>query len=141
MQKIETTIFTEPVAKGRPKLTARNGKAFAYTPAKTRNSEAEIRCLIREEAMKCGQFEPGVPLHLEAVFYIEKPKSKPKKVTQPTTRPDITNYLKTLEDALNGYVYPDDSQITKITASKRYAKPGTNPRIEIRITEYIGDLD
>ena len=134
MQKIETTIFTEPVAKARARVAVRNGHAIAYTPAKTRNSEAEIRCLIREEAMKCGQFDAGVPLHLEAVFYIEKPKSKPKKVTQPTTRPDTDNYLKLLLDALNGYVVPDDSQIVSIHARKAYGSPAC---IELKIREEL----
>lgn len=123
MKTMECTIFTTPTAKGRPRLSARNGRAFAYTPAKTRNSEAEIRCLIREEVMKQGTFDKGVPLHLKAIFYIEKPKSKSKKVTSPVTRPDLDNYIKLLLDAINGYIVPDDSQIVSMTTSKAYGTP------------------
>lgn len=128
---LEATIYTQPVAKARARVAVRNGHAIAYTPAKTKNSETEIRCLIREHT-RGSIFGKGVPLALEAIFYIEKPASKPKRVKYPTTRPDIDNFLKTLLDALNGYVIPDDSQIVQITASKAY---GTPARIYLKISE------
>lgn len=132
--EIETTIFTQPVAKGRPRMAVVAGHATAYTPKKTRISETEIKILIRQEVMKLGSFRPGVPLYLQAIFFIEKPKSKPKKITIPVTRPDLDNYTKTLMDALNGYVIPDDSQVVTMNISKRYKSPAC---IYLRIREEL----
>jgi Holliday junction resolvase RusA-like endonuclease len=134
LKKIEITIFVEPCAKGRPRFRVIGGHASAYTPTKTRNAEAKIQCSIREHVMKLGTFDARVPLYLAATFYIEKPKSKPKKITSPITRPDLDNYIKTLLDALNKYVIPDDSQIVKMNIEKRYGSP---PCIELLIREEI----
>ncbi len=131
-KQIETTIYVEPVAKGRPRMAVVRGHVIAYTPTKTRNAEAEIQIAIRNDIMKFDKFEPGMPLYLSAIFYIEKPKSKARKVTMPVTRPDIDNYVKTLCDGLNKYVVPDDSQIVTMLVKKRYGSP---PRIELKIRE------
>ena len=133
MKRIECVIMVEPVAKGRPRLGMAGGHAIAYTPKKTRTAEADIKAAIRQQAMSFNYcFDPKVPISMSATFYIEKPKSKPKKVAMPVSRPDIDNYAKTLMDACNQYVYPDDSQLTTVHFRKRY---GTPPRIELVIQE------
>lgn len=132
MKRIECCIMVVPTAKGRPKLTTFGGHPRAYTPAKTRTAEADIKAAIREQVMAFGTFGEKIPLSMSATFYIEKPKSKSKKVLMPVTRPDIDNFGKTLCDALNKYVYPDDSQLTSVHFRKRY---GTPPRIELSIEE------
>lgn len=49
----------------------------------------------------------------------------------PTSRPDGDNYLKVVQDALNGVCYADDSQVIDARVIKRYSeRPGL--RIEIR---------
>lgn len=135
----KATILIEPVAKGRPRLTVVNGHGRAYTPAKTRTAEQEIQWLIREQVIGAAglrsEFPQLIPLRLKATFYRRRPLHLPKRITMPITRPDLTNYLKLLEDAINHYVIADDSQITAIYAKKRFAETGTPPRIEIEITE------
>ena len=132
---IQLTIMTEPVAKGRPRVTTINGHAVAYTPRKTKNAEQMIQALIRTEILKFERFPAGMPLKLEAIFYREKPKSASKKVTMPVQRPDTDNYFKLLTDSCNGYLYADDAQITTVHMSKRFCQPGTSPRIELTISE------
>jgi len=46
------------------------------------------------------------------------------------SRPDLSNYVKFLEDALNGVVWMDDAQIVKLVALKDYSD---NPRVELTI--------
>ncbi len=135
MKTIELVIYTPPVAKGRPKFSTVNGHAQAYTPARTRNAEAEIQALIRQEVMAQGSFEAGVPLKLIATFYRQRPKSCPKRVTMPVTKPDVENYGKLLLDALNAFAFADDAQVTTCYLKKRFCKPGQVPRIELMITE------
>lgn len=135
MNKIETTIYVSPTAKGRPQATNFGGHARLYTPAKTRKSEAEIVASIRKELQSnFNAFDKGVPLHLSATFFIPKPDSASKKVVHPIKRPDLDNYCKTLLDSLNQYIFPDDSQIVSMRLRKAFGSP---PRIELLIREEL----
>ena len=133
---IQTTIYVEPTAKGRPRVTIIGGHAHAYTPAKTRNAEAMIQAMIRNQMLnmeKTETFGPGVPLRLEATFYRDRPKHLPKRVTMPISRPDVENYAKTLLDALNKFVFPDDSQICTLLVRKRFVEAGGVTKIELKL--------
>jgi len=63
-------------------------------------------------------------------FYLLKPKSTPKKVTAPITRPDLEQYEKPVLDALTGVFYRDDAQVVFKQTSKAYCTT-TQPRVEI----------
>ena len=130
MNKIETIIYVEPTPKARPRSTIIDGMIRTYTPKKTRNAEAMILAMIRSQVMDIGAFDEGVPLRLEATFYRERPNHLPKRVTMPVARPDYDNYAKLLTDALEKFVYNNDSQITTALVRKRFGSP---PRIELQI--------
>ena len=134
MKRIEVTIFVVPTPWGRSGMTVIGGHAAAYKPKKTRNSEDMIAYAIRQQVMASGTFDVGVPLALSATFFLEKPKSNPKKMTKPVKRPDLDNYGKLLLDALNKYIWPDDSQIVDLHIKKEF---GTPPRIELKIWEVL----
>ena len=127
---MKATIYVEPHAKGRPKVSAFGGHAQVYTPKKTRMAEADIKAAIRTEIAKAERFGTGEPLVLWVTFYVVRPKSAPERVKYPTTRPDVDNYLKTLLDALDKFAFPDDAQIVNVHAKKAFAEVGTPPRIE-----------
>ncbi len=136
MKEFETTIFMKPVAKGRAKVGKIAGHATMYTPKKTVNAEAQVIAAIRQEIGPVGlMFDAGVPLYLGAIFYMERPKSAKKSVTMPTTRPDADNLGKMLMDALNGFLFRDDAQLTSVLFRKRYCLPGQVPRIEFKLRE------
>lgn len=127
--KIEKIIMVEPVAKARARaMISKGGKRYSYTPSKTTHSES----LIREAVIGSEYFEAGIPLKLEVTFYRIKPKSTPKRVELPATKPDIDNYFKLLTDALEKFVYANDSQITTALIKKRFGSP---PRIELKLEE------
>ena len=127
--KIETVILVEPVGKARARTIRRGGKVISYTPTKTAHAEN----LIRDRVMELRQFfERGVPIKLQATFYRLRPKSLPKRVTLPVARPDWDNYGKLLTDALEKFVYADDSQITTAVIRKRFGSP---PRIVLKMEE------
>ena len=125
--KIETTIYVEPVAKERPRVAFKGGKRFVYTPTKTVHAEN----LIRQALLDKGFFDEGIPLRLEAIFYRQRPKTLPKKVTLPVKAPDLDNYAKTLKDALEKFVFYNDAQIVDLYVRKRFGSP---PRIELKIS-------
>lgn len=134
MKVIETTIFVCPTPKGRARSRVVGKHVMTYTPSKTRKAEDMIAAMIRSQIMQSGRFEAGVALRLSATFYIDKPKSTSKKVLMPVKRPDLDNYGKLLSDALNKFVWPDDSQIVTLNLRKRFGSP---PRIDIRISEEV----
>ncbi|MFH0712377.1 MAG: RusA family crossover junction endodeoxyribonuclease [Candidatus Jorgensenbacteria bacterium] len=143
---INLIIMVEPVAKGRARATVIGGHVREYTPAKTRNAEAEIRISIRSHILHAVQFDQTagpyfpakMPLRLEALFVIPRPPSAPKKRQFPITRPDAENYVKLLQDALNRFLYADDSQITTLLVKKRY---GLMPAIHLMVCEDLGDRE
>jgi Holliday junction resolvase RusA-like endonuclease len=140
---IALIIPVEPMAKGRPRVT-RTGQV--YTPAKTENAEAEARIAIRSHvlhsvkpfALEKPMFGDGVPISLDLIFVIPRPKSAPKKRQFPITRPDVDNYVKLIFDALNKFVWVDDSQVTTLVVKKRY---GLMPAIHLIIHEEYGDAE
>jgi len=73
---------------------------------------------------------------LVVLYWVLKPQSKRRKSSNPypfpTTKPDISNCVKLIEDALNELVWKDDSQICSLRAYKRYTEDD-QPRAEIYI--------
>jgi len=128
---ITLTIYTEPVAKARARTVVNNGKVHSFTPAKTAIAEDVIRYEIVQH-YQAPPYPAKKPLALTVVFVCAKPVSKPKKTIYPVCKPDTDNYIKTLLDAGNHYLWHDDSQIVSITASKIY---GDRPRIYLTLTE------
>jgi len=132
-EEVKLTVFGEPVAKARPRVT-RQG---VFTPTKTHNAENTIALLYKSKYGGRG-FGKGIPLYIKTTFYMQIAKSEPKKTRlekimgrmRPTKVPDIENLAKTVYDALNQVAYYDDSQIVDAEMSKVWSE---NPRIEILI--------
>jgi Holliday junction resolvase RusA-like endonuclease len=72
-------------------------------------------------------------------FYRSIPKSTPKNkkilmeagILLPSKKPDLDNYIKLVQDALNKVLYVDDSQIVLLNSEKFYS---SKPRVEITLT-------
>ena len=121
-------VETIPIAKGRPRYAKRGNFVQTYTPTKTR----EYENLIRENAIKAmGSSKPlETPLKALLLFCMPIPKSTPKNALEAhlngsirhVKKPDLDNLAKSVLDAMNTVVFLDDSQITKLTISKKYSK-------------------
>ena len=129
----EATILTEPAGKGRPRAAVRDGKAVIYTPTPTVEAEMRIRTAVNKTRIF---YSAGTPLEMELDFYLRRPKSVKRK--WPTVKPDVSNCVKLAEDALEGFLFDNDSQVVSLRAAKHYAAQGELPRIEIRVRE-IGE--
>lgn len=133
---LSITIPGPPVAKGRPKLSARGGFARAYTPAKTRHYEDRIRCEASDAMGDRAPLDEAVSVVVTA--YVAPPKSLSKAnrasaldgSLKPVTRPDLDNYAKAALDGLNAIVFRDDSLVTDLIVRKRFSE---RPRLTITI--------
>ena len=119
-------VDANPVGKQRARYVKRGNFVQTYTPDKTRNYETLIKAAAIE-AM--GASEPlETPINLYLYIRAPIPKSLSKKrleaclngLEKPIKKPDASNVLKSVEDAMNGVVYKDDSQIINIHVTKVY---------------------
>lgn len=116
-----------PVAKGRARSFIRAGHVAHYTPEST----ARYENLVKLEAKRAmGSWEPmqgAVELVLRLYMPIPASWSKKKRqdaiegTLRPTTKPDCSNVLKAMEDAMNGVVFADDKQIVELKITKVYS--------------------
>lgn len=100
-----------------------------YLPEKTRDFQNGVRQMARDymEANNIPEFPKKIPLELTAIFYLDRPASAKKRLA-PIVRPDLSNYLKSIEDGLqraakddkDPALIEDDSSVCRIVCEKRY---------------------
>ncbi len=120
---VSFTVYIAPVAKARPRVSMRNGRAFAYTPKKSADYESAI-------AAHCPNSPLQGPIALDLQFGIPIPASWSKRkksdamagLIGPISRPDIDNYVKAVMDAVNGLAYHDDAQVVSLFAKLIYSE-------------------
>lgn len=99
-----------------------------------------------EWAVVVGQigrtFAPAKPLEgpvsMILRFWMPKPKSAPKRVVLPLTRPDLDNLIHKLSDQFNGVLWADDAQLVDWIQRKRYVDDngrGEPPGLEVTVVE------
>lgn len=136
---VKFEVLGTPVGKSRPRFSTVNGKAVAYTPAKTANYETLVRLSYQQKYSGC-MFDKDKPLRavIRAFFPIPKSTSKKKREQMRdlrilhTKKPDADNIIKAILDALNGVAYYDDSQVAEVLISKVYAE---QPKVMIELYE------
>lgn len=134
--KVMMKIYGEPVAKGRPRFT-RQGRA--YTPAKTKGYEDEIKSIALGAMAGREPLETPVAAYVYITYAIPESYSKKRKADclEGRERPkknDIDNVCKAILDACNGIVYLDDKQVCDLHATKRF---GDVPMVEVLFREEL----
>ena len=141
MNTLHIEIPGEPIGQGRPRFSTVCGHAVAYDAPKSRNYKAYVK-LIATEAIKKQEWKVyELPICLRIYAFFSVPKSKSKKFKEaalkgilfPTKKPDCSNIVKGIEDALNGLAYKDDAYICDLQVKKYYSDV---PRVEVEV-DYI----
>lgn len=127
-------ILGQPKGKGRPRM-ARNGHVF--TPKDTVMYENLVKTMYT--AQVGNKFlEGAIKAEIIGYFAIPKSTSKKKKAEmldgkiEYTHKIDCDNLAKVILDSLNHIAYHDDSQVTQLYVSKRYAE---EPKVVVTLTE------
>lgn len=88
------------------------------------------KSLVALTASQAGCVPLDGPLCMTLVFWMPRPKGhfrkdgtlRPAAPKYPTVKPDTTKLIRSLEDALTGICWRDDTQIITQIASKFYSK-------------------
>lgn len=134
---ISFTVMGTPIGKARARTVMQNGFSHSYTPRKTVEFEQAVAQTYKN-VCRGAQMPENAPLKMRAICYMPIPKSTPKRLRElmaservyHTKKPDASNILKSIEDAIVGMAYKDDSQIADTRAIKYYSE---NPRVEVSI--------
>ena len=134
----EMTIHTQPIPKGRPRLTRYGAK----TPKRTRVFEALVRAHARRAwgrallAGACG-------IRVDAFWARPKRPTKghPCRDGPAEAFPlalggrygDADNVLKAVCDSLNGAVWVDDAQVHHCECRRWWAAEGDGPSVVVRV--------
>ena len=145
MTTIKFVILGNPVPKGRARSTKRG---ITYTPEKTRKYEDYVRSVVAPYAPK--ELLTGA-LEMELHFFLQRPKSLPKKTIRHVKRPDWDNIGKAISDSLEprkrptkkqnpfeGAIYENDAQLVSVWVTKEYSR---NPRVEVIISDDVEVAD
>ncbi len=126
-------VITFKDARGRLKVRMKS-----ITPTKTKLWEKSIALQALSAVRGVRPLLAG-PIRLSFIFHLPMPGYVKKLVAKgerpmPAVKPDLSNYIKAVEDAIEGIYYENDSQITDYgKCLKRYSD---DPRVEVWIEEF-----
>jgi len=135
---LEFFIPGKPVPKARARTVRVNGRTMSFTPEASANYELYVKW--QAAAAMAGVKPSDKPCRLHLIVGLPIPQSWSKKRQEqaiigevmPTSKPDLSNILKSIEDACNGVAYVDDSQLCEVVMRKCYA---ITPGVRVRISE------
>ena len=138
-------IQFEVIGEPRPRQSVRSrvvarpgGKPFAMHYQPGNSPAAQWVAHIRATVAQVVQAPLTGPLCMTLIFYLHRPKSRPKRELWPDRKPDLDNLTKPFLDALQGVVFGNDSQIVRMVVEKHYSD---RPRAEVKIgNEGIVDM-
>lgn len=135
---IEFTVEGTAVPKQRPRISGRQ----AYTPKRTKDYEGRVLNAFRSSYRgPYPAFGSDVPVRICITVHQAIPKSWSKKkrlqaeigaITPLSRNGDVDNIAKSILDALNGFAYEDDCQVTTLVITKMYA---AEPSAEVWLRE------
>lgn len=126
----------EPVAQGRPRVTTINGNPRMYDAPKSASYKGVVAMFASDAMGGDPPFDCAVAMSIDVCKQIPRSWSKKKQrdalegIIKPIGRPDVDNYTKAILDGINGIVFLDDSQVTFLRVSKKYA---ASPSVRVTV--------
>lgn len=120
---IAFTVYGVPVPQGSTKAFLPKGWKRPIVTADNKRTKPWRQAIIDASlgAMD-GRAPIEGPAHLVVCFYLPRPKSAPRRVVEPTKRPDLDKLVRAVSDALTSAgVWRDDDQVVFVSARKVFA--------------------
>lgn len=136
----EFTVQGDPrrFALKRARIGRRGKYARMYDPEENLNAKDVLRFAAQQKnPLPDTPVRSALAIDVKAYFPIPKSFSKAKRkaaiagTLRPTPKPDVSNLVKSSEDAFNQLYYRDDAQIVDARCRKWYSD---QPRLEVIIT-------
>lgn len=134
----EFTVYGKVRGQSRPRVDYR--RRVTYKPKEDKDYERKIKEAYINSG---GGYFGDKPLAMIVISHRELPSWKPKRITEEsdTLKPDASNILKSVEDALNKIAYKDDSQIICPIPFKCSRKRDEPDYIEVIISDEIDEIE
>lgn len=121
-------VLGTPVTQGSTKAYVRGTRAIVTHDK--RGPLMNWRATIAQAAQVAadGAFaDRSVPVWVSVTFRLQRPKSAPKRVIRPTTKPDVDKMARAALDAMTGVLFADDSQVVSLHVQKEFAGEAQAP--------------
>lgn len=113
----------DPIPKGSTRaFKLRNSNRVITTAANPKTASWER--LLRDCMQDFKEPSWEGPVIVEIDFTVSRPKTAPRRVTHPVTRPDLDKLARAVLDAMTGIVFRDDSQVVTLMSRKMFGDPG-----------------
>lgn len=123
-------VLGNPVTQGSIRATVHRTTGRAIAIQDHRAPLMNWRASIGQAAQVAadGAFaERGVPVWVSVTFRLQRPRSAPKRVVRPTTKPDLDKLARACLDAMSGVLFADDSQVVSLHVQKEFAGEAQAP--------------
>ncbi len=144
MLSLSFIVDAVPVPQPRHRIGAGfgSGKPHAYLPKEhpIHVFKAMVALRAREAMTAKGWLPLQGPVSLRLVFVLPRPvwlvwKTKPMPRRLASCKPDLSNFIKGVEDSCLGILYVDDSQVVCLNALKYHAAGDEKPHVEITLQQ------
>lgn len=136
---IQFTVYGNPVAQGRPRAgRTKSGEVVMFDPGKSKDYKRYVS-MVASQHKPQKLIESAVALTVKVYRPIPGSWSKVKQQKaaegqlRPISKPDLSNYIKGVEDAIEGVILKNDSQVIDYWESGKWYSH--QPRIEVAIKE------
>lgn len=144
--KYQLKFDIPPVQQIRPRSSVRMYRHHLGINVRDPQKVKDFKALVAYIALTQFKRKPlEGQLKVEISFFRTVQNSLSKKerakrllgIHRPVVKPDLSNYIKSMEDGLNGIVWKDDNQIVDLIAHKYYSE---DPHIELSVEELAEDV-
>ena len=115
---VNVLVYGTPVPQGSKRHVGRG--ILVESAAGLKDWRHDVTVAARKEMDRRLPLEGPVSVFL--TFSLRRPKSTPRRILHPVTRPDLDKLARGVLDALTAAgVFGDDSQVVELTCGKQYA--------------------
>jgi Holliday junction resolvase RusA-like endonuclease len=139
---LTVTVVGVPVGQGAIRCLGRGRRAIHENADVLKPWRHRIADHTRDAMATAGITGPFTgPLELAATFTVPRPKSAPRARWAPDVRPDLSHYLRALEDAItmSGLIV-DDGQFVQQRQTKAYPAGGAMPGVVFTVSTLPGEV-